>query len=71
MGVKSTVQLSRKAAEMMAVQYITEAYLKDVEEYVRSLSDQHIEDFLEQKNDEKYENGYGFDNYAIVYGEVS
>ena len=71
MGVKSTVQLSRKTAEMLAVQYIIESYVKDAEEYVRSLSDQHIEDFLERKNDEKYENGYGFDNYAIVYGEVS
>ena len=62
MGVKSTVELTRKEAEAKAVDLYNKLHMGN---YYYHMSDVALEDLIESWNDEAH-NGEGFENYRII-----
>lgn len=64
MGVKSTVRLSRRAAEERYVDLLIEKSRQRLRAQVFLLNNEQLEDTLERLNDQAH-GGEGFENYLI------
>ena len=68
MGVKSTRTLTREQAEDLFVEFLVE--IADPRDAYRSIAkkmtNQAMEDRLEQLNDMRHESGAGYNNYSIT-----
>ena len=61
MGVKSTVEITRKEAEAKAFELYSKLFIG----YYCSMSDVDLEDLIESWNDALHD-GEGFENYRII-----